>query len=85
MSKSKRAQIPMEPDEYERLQALAEREGLSLAEMVREAVVEKYRVAEEKGRKQKALGKLLALPPIRVGDWKGVKKELADRRGALFP
>ena len=85
MSKSKRAQIPMDPEEYEKLRLLAENSGMSVAEVVRQAVGDLYSLSIEKNRREAVLEKLLALPPIKVGDWKDVKKEIADRRGSLLP
>ena len=74
----------MDPDEYEKLRLLAEREGLSVAEAVRQAVEERYMVSAEKTWRQQALEKLFSLPPIVMPEWSELKKELADRRGALL-
>jgi hypothetical protein len=84
MSKSKRAQIPMDPDEYEKLRLMAEKSGMSVAEVVRQAVGDLYSMSVEKNRREAALEKLFALPTIKVGDWKDLKKEIADRRGSLL-
>ena len=45
MARTRRAQILMEPEEYERLEVLAARRGCSVAELIRQAVQEKYLVA----------------------------------------
>ena len=42
MARTKRAQILMEPAEYQQLEIRAAREGVSVAELVREAVRERY-------------------------------------------
>jgi predicted DNA-binding ribbon-helix-helix protein len=75
----------MEPAEYKRLQELAEREGLSVAELVRRAVTERYFLPAGQERKQKALQTLFALHPVPVGDWDAMKRELSERYGAHPP
>ena len=85
MSRSKRAQIPMDPDEYEQLRRLAERDGKSVAELVRIAVTERYFLTSDIDRKQSAWAGLMGLHPIPVDDWSTMKKELSDRYGAAFP
>jgi hypothetical protein len=66
----------MEPAEYKRLQELAEREGLSVAELVRRAVTERYFLPAGQERKQN---------PVPVGDWDAMKRELSERYGAHLP
>jgi hypothetical protein len=85
MSRIKRAQIPMEPSEYRRLQELADREGISVAELVRRAVAERYFFPAGKDRKRKALDGLFQLNPIPMEDWGAMKRELSDRYGASLP
>lgn len=75
----------MDPDEYEHLRRLAEREGISVAELVRKAVAERYFVPVGMERKKKALAGLFSLQPIPVEDWSIMKKELSDRHGAHLP
>lgn len=75
----------MDPDEYEHLRKIAEREGVSVAELVRQAVTDRYFVPAGRDRKQKALAGLLSLRPIPVEDWTLMKKELSDRYGFDLP
>ncbi|HKP98547.1 MAG TPA: ribbon-helix-helix protein, CopG family [Fibrobacteria bacterium] len=75
----------MQPEEYAQLQRLAEREGKSVAELVRIAVADRYFIQPGKDRKQKALANLFSLQPIPVEDWSIMKKELSDRYGAALP
>jgi len=75
----------MDPDEYERLRKIAEQEGVSVAELVRKAVAERYFLPVGKDRKQKALAGLLSLRPIPVEDWTTMKRDLADRHGSNIP
>ena len=57
----------MEPTECRRLKQLAEREGVSIAELVRRAV-ERYFLLIGPHRKQKAIPSLFGLNPIPIGD-----------------
>jgi hypothetical protein len=75
----------MEPAEYKRLQELAEREGVSVAELVRRAVTERYFLPTGQDRKQKALQTLFALNPVPIGDWGAMKREISERYGAHLP
>lgn len=75
----------MDPNEYEHLRKIAEREGKSVAELVREAVADRYFVPAGRERKQKALAGLLSLRPIPVEDWSIMKKDLSDRYGFDLP
>lgn len=84
MSKSKKAQIPMDPGEYKRLQGIADREGVSVAELVRRAVRERYFAAMEQGGRKRALAGLLSLGRIRAQAWPALKKEISGRHGAAF-
>jgi hypothetical protein len=74
----------MEPSEYQRLQDLADREGISVAELVRRAVAERYFLPAGKERRRKALEGLFNLSPIPVEDWGAMKREMSDRYGASF-
>jgi hypothetical protein len=75
----------MSPDEYEQLRRIADHEGVSVAELVRKAVAERYFTPANTNRKQQALTALLSLEPIPVEDWSLMKKELIDRYGSHLP
>lgn len=85
MSRSKKAQIPMDPAEYEQLRRIAETQGVSVAELVRKAVAERYFTPVGVDRKKSAFAAMLSLPPIPVEDWSVMKKELSDRYGSHLP
>jgi len=72
----------MEPSEYKRLQELSAREGISIAELVRRAVTDRYFLPDGKERKRKALDNFLKSSPIPMEDWSVLKRELSDRYGA---
>jgi hypothetical protein len=72
----------MEPSEYKRLQELSAREGISIAELVRRAVADRYFLPSGKDRKRKALDGFLKSSPIPVEDWSVLKRELSERYGA---
>jgi predicted ATP-grasp superfamily ATP-dependent carboligase len=75
----------MEPSEYKRLQELSAREGVSIAELVRRAVADRYFLPDGKERKRKALDSFLNSSPMPIEAWSVLKKELADRYGAHIP
>ena len=75
----------MDPNEYEHLRKIAEQEGVSVAELVRKAVADRYFVPAGKDRKRKALAELLSLRPIPVEDWSSMKKDLSERYGFHLP
>ncbi len=75
----------MNPEEYEHLRLLAEREGKSVAELVRVAVAARYFLPSGTDQKQKALANLFSLPAIPVEDWGLMKKELSERYGPSLP
>lgn len=66
MAPTRRAQILMEPEEYERLEEIASRRGVSVGSLVREAVRERYLIGREV--RGTALDEIFALE-LPVGDW----------------
>lgn len=75
----------MDPVEYEHLRKIAEKEGISVAELIRKAVADRYFLPAGKDRKQKALSGLFSLSPIPVEEWSTMKKDLSDRYGFNIP
>jgi hypothetical protein len=75
----------MDPKEYDHLRKIAEQEGVSVAELVRKAVADRYFLPAGKERKQRALAGLFSLRPIPVEDWSSMKKDLSDRYGSDIP
>lgn len=78
MARTKRAQVLMEPDEYERLEAIAAEQGIAVAELIRIAVRERYLLTPEERRRlvEEILG--LDLPTI---DWEEAEDEVIEARG----
>ncbi len=76
MARSKRAQILMEPVEYERLESIAHYKGCSVAELVREAVREKYGTGSSD---KKAIVDRLTEHAIPLPDWEELKTEIENR------
>lgn len=78
MARSKRAQVLMEPEEYRRLEEIARREGVSVAELVRTAVRERYLPDVE--RRRDALARFLGeAPALDLPDWETLEAELSTR------
>jgi predicted DNA-binding ribbon-helix-helix protein len=82
MARTRRAQILMEPQEYDRLEVLAQRRGCSVAELIRQAVQEKYLVAATD--RMRVVEGILSLD-IPVSDWDVLKKEIEESHNASLP
>lgn len=75
MSRTKRAQILMEPDDYARLEEIARRKRVSVAELIREAVRERY-LADDRRR---LIDEILAMElDLDLEDWEEVEREVED-------
>ena len=79
MARTKRAQILMDPAEYQQLEILAAREGVSVAELVREAVRERYLDAPP--RKTEAAARITAMT-LPVVEWEDIDLETEDAHDA---
>lgn len=76
MSKlSRRLQVLLDEERYERLEQEAERRGAPVASVVREAV---DRLLAEETDRRAAGDRLLAAPPMPVGDWDEIKREIVE-------
>ncbi len=73
MARTKRAQILMEPAEYKQLEVRAAQEGVSVAELVREAVRERY--LQSSPRKTEAAARITAMK-LPVVDWEDVDHDI---------
>jgi Arc/MetJ-type ribon-helix-helix transcriptional regulator len=73
---TRRLQVLIDTDRYAGLEREAARRGVSIAEVVREAIDRALRDTGE-GDREAALNRYLAGPEIDVGDWEDVKEELA--------
>lgn len=65
MSKSRRLQVLVEDEQYDRLQRAADTRGVSVATVVREAI-DSLLSPVDLTRKREALAALLAAPPMAV-------------------
>ncbi|MBI2894508.1 MAG: ribbon-helix-helix protein, CopG family [Deltaproteobacteria bacterium] len=74
-----RTTVLFEPSQYRELKRIAEAEGRPVAELIRDAVAQRYRLATREERVQ-AVERLAALSAP-VGDWKQMEAEIL--RGAL--
>jgi len=82
MPRTKRAQVLMEPEEYERLEAVAAERGVAVAELIRAAVRERYLLTrKERGRLVDEILDL-DLPAIH---WRKAEDEVLRARGDGLP
>ena len=81
--KIKRTQILMEPDEYQRLQVIAERERVSVAELIRTAVRDRY-LRTPMDREQIVQDILDTELPFTV-EWETVEQETTEAHGGRLP
>lgn len=82
MAQTKKAQVLMEPEEYTRLEKIAREQGISLSELIRNAVRERY--LSKAADRQKALDEILGLG-IPAEDWSNIDAELAEGRDGCLP
>jgi len=82
MARTKRAQVLMEPEEYERLEAIAAERGVAVAELIRSAVRERYFLSREERRRhvEEILG--LDLPVI---EWDEAEEDALASHGDDLP
>ena len=78
MGRTKRVQILMEPEEYRELEEIARQKGVSVAELIRTAVKERYFLASKK--QGEAIADILAMN-LPVGDWEAVEAEILEAHG----
>jgi len=81
MARTKRAQILMEPDEYQRLEEIASVRGCSVAQLIRLAVKERYLVSVND---RLAAVEALVSMELPIGDWDQLKAELEEKHGAAI-
>jgi hypothetical protein len=82
MARTKRAQVLMEPEEYERLEEIAGRQGIPVAELIRSAVRERYLLTQAERRRlvDEILG--LELPVV---EWQEAEREALEAHGDGLP
>lgn len=77
MAATRRAQILMDPEEYSRLEELARREKVSVAELIRRAVRRCYLLPREERR---ALVEEICSMELPLGDWN--ERDITDSHDA---
>ena len=78
MPKTKRAQILMEPKDYQELERIAGAKHVSVGELIREAVTERYLVAKDRRR---SAAERICRMDIPLDDWETLEKEIEDAHG----
>ena len=80
MASPLRTEVQFEPDQYQRLEGIAKQHGVSLGELIRETVLERYTPTAAKS--QQALEEICNLR-IPLGDWESLEEEIAHAHGGL--
>lgn len=82
MAHTRRAQILMEPDEYERLARIAKRRAVSVAELIRSAVRSVYL---QSAQEREAAVDRIASMESPAAPWPELKREIEDAYDAGLP
>jgi hypothetical protein len=82
-TKTRRVNMLMEPEAYYRLATIAEREGVSVAELVRRAVEERYLC--EPDRRSELVGEILAMELPVAEDWDELEAEIEEAHAGDVP
>jgi hypothetical protein len=82
MARTREAQVLLEDEEYDRLAAIAVQRGVSLSDLIREAVRDRYTpLTEQRKRAVEAICRL----SIPLPDWDALEKEIAEAHGSDLP
>jgi hypothetical protein len=82
MEATRRAEIQLEADAFERLEARAVREGVSVSELIRRTVYDTLLSTPE--RRRGAAARIAALD-IPLADWDRLEEEILDARAGALP
>lgn len=82
MSKTRRAQVLFEPETYGHLEEIASREGVSVGELIRQAVRHTFFSSPESRR---LAFEAICSMEIPVGDWEEMEREILDAKVADLP
>jgi predicted DNA-binding ribbon-helix-helix protein len=82
MTASKRAQILMEPEDYRRLEEIARQKNVSVAELIRSAVRERYLGG---GAERRAGVESICSMNLPVIPWAEAEAEIAKAHGDVLP
>lgn len=84
MAELRKAQILLEPEEYERLEEVAARRGISVPELIRVTVRERY-MTPLQDRKRAAEEICRMDLPIHWGDWNAIESEIEEAHDSDLP
>ena len=82
MPHTKRAQVLMDPAEYRKLEKIARQKGVSVAELIRVTVRERYLLTDD--RRREAVEDILAMS-IPAEDWGKTEEEIEEAHVADLP
>ena len=77
---SRRVQILLDDERWDRLERESERTGLPVAQLIRDAVDTRF--GSNLPARRAAFAKILAVPPMPVDDWDVMKEELLESDAA---
>lgn len=80
---SERTQVLLSPEQVERVQRIARREGKSVGAVIRDAV-DAYTWTPQ-DRRRAALDRMLAMEPLPVDDWDVMKAQILESRYPPLP
>ena len=82
MPRTRRAQVLLEPDEYAALERLSRQRGISVSNLIREAVVDAYGPTASGGGR---IADEIAAMNVPVGDWEDLEREIEEGHDAGLP
>jgi hypothetical protein len=83
MAQTRRAQITIEPEEYRQLESLAHQKGISVADLILEAVRERYLTPPSSRRE--IVQEIFRLEIPIEEDWNSIEEEIARAHANGFP
>ncbi|MEO8084798.1 MAG: CopG family transcriptional regulator [Ardenticatenales bacterium] len=78
---TKRVQVLMEPDEFDRLEALARQHHSSVSDLMREAARAHWLAGATASQRSAAARAFLDLPDAELPAWDELEREIEARRG----
>ncbi|MDP7111875.1 MAG: CopG family transcriptional regulator [Myxococcota bacterium] len=82
MARTRRAQVLLEPREYAALERLSRHRGISVSNLIREAVVDAYLPVTAGGGR---IADEIAAMNVPVGDWEELEREIEEGHDAGLP
>jgi predicted DNA-binding ribbon-helix-helix protein len=84
MAELRKTQVLLEPDEYERLEEIAKRRGISIPELIRLTVRERYMPISH--TRQEAAAAILRMEiPGTWGSWEEIESEIEEAHDSSLP